>query len=103
MVRVPFEFEDEHGELYRSGKGYPTSSPGSIEKSHFSGSVNYMSFGALGGHSIHVCESTSMSGKNLLFMLEAPVCNACENMDSTLRDEPPKTVTFYENLGAYAT
>ncbi len=58
-----------------------------------------MIFGALGGHAILVCESPPESGKNLLSMLDAPIFTACENTDSTLREEPPKTVTFYDNLG----
>ncbi len=80
-------------------KGHPTLRSGVIEGSHFSGFINYVTFGALGGYPIHVSESSSMSGKSLLSMLDMPVFTACENMDSTLREEPPKTVTFYENLG----
>ncbi len=66
---------------------------------HFSGSVNCMIFGVLGGYPIHICESSLMSGKTLLPMLDAPVFTVCENVDSKLREEPPKTVTFYGNLG----
>ena len=36
---------------------------------------------------------------HLLSMLDTPVLTACGNMDSTFREEPPKTVTFCENLG----
>ena len=99
LAKVPFKLQDEHGELYRSEKGAPNIEISSIERSHFSGCVNYMIFGALGGHPNYVCESSSMSGKNLLSILDKPVFNACENMDSTLREKPPMTVTFYENLG----
>ena len=41
----------------------------------------------------------SESGKNSLLILDTPVFTDCKNMDSTLREEPPKTVTFYENVG----
>ena len=40
-----------------------------------------------------------MSGKSLLPMLDTAVFTDCENMDSTLREEPPKTVIFHEKLG----
>ena len=40
-----------------------------------------------------------MSGKSFPSMLDTPVFTVCENVDSALREEPNKTVTFYENLG----
>ena len=80
-------------------KKYPTPLSGSVEGSHFFGPVNYMTCGVLVAYSICVCESTSMSGKNLLLMLDTPIFTECENINSTLREEPPKTETFYENLG----
>ncbi len=40
-----------------------------------------------------------MSGNSLVSMPETPVSTACENRDSTLLEEPSKTVTFYGNLG----
>ncbi len=73
--------------------GHSKPSSGPIERSYFSGSVNYMIFGALGEHYIHVCESF-LSGKNLLSMFDTSVVTACGNVDSTLREEPPKTVIF---------
>ncbi len=87
------------GDFTEVKKRHPTSRSGSIERSHFSESVNYNNFGALGGYPIHICKSILMYQKSLPSMLDAPVFTACKNMDSTLREEPPKTVTFYENLG----
>ena len=43
--------------------------------------------------------ATFESGRNALPALDTPVFTNCENADSKLREEPPKTVTFYENLG----
>ena len=58
-----------------------------------------MIFGASGGYAIHACESSSVSGKDLPLTLDAPVLTDHENMDSTCREELPKTVTFCEDLG----
>ena len=83
------------------GKEHPISDlrSGSVGRSHFFGPVNYMIFEAIGGYPIHVCGSSSISGKSLQSMLDTLVFADCGNMDSMMRKEPPKTVTFYENLG----
>ena len=48
----------------------------------------------------HPClRATLDSWEEPLPTLDTPLPTAYESMDSTLRDEPPKTMTFYENLG----
>ena len=34
-----------------------------------------------------------------MLMLDTPVFTDCEKTNSTLREEPPKIVTFYDNFG----
>ena len=80
-------------------KEYPTPRSGSVEGSHYFRPANYMIFGEPGAYPIHVYESSSMSEKNFPPMLDTLVCTDCENMNSTLREEPPRTVTFCEDLG----
>ncbi len=69
-AKVPFDCQEEHEQLYRSGKGTPSIE---IWLWHFSGPVNCTNFGALGGYPIHVCESSAMSDCNFPFMLDTAV------------------------------
>ncbi len=75
-------------------KKHPTSRSGSFERSHLFGPVNYMVFGTMWRCPIHVYEPLSDPRKNPLPMLNTPVLTDCEKMDSTLRKELPKTLTF---------
>ncbi len=92
-------FKRNTGNFTEVEQEHSASRSGSVEKSYFSGSANYTIFGALGEYPIQVCESSSMSGKNFLSTLDTSDFTACGNVDPTLREEPLKTMTFYENLG----
>ena len=81
------------------GKKHPTSRSSSVERSHLFGVVNYMIFGMMWEHPIHVYEPPLRSGRNPLLMFDAPVFTDHENVNSTLPEEPSKTVTFHDNFG----
>ena len=80
-------------------KRHPTPRSDSFEMSHLFGPANYMIFGTMWIYPIYVYEPLLEPGRNLLPMPDTPVLTDHGNVDSTLREEPSKTVTLYENLG----
>ena len=68
-----------------------------VDGSHFFGLVNYAIFGARENQLIPISRSLSACGKNLLSKLDASAFTDQENINSTLREEPPKMVTFHGN------
>ncbi len=84
-------------------KRNPTSRSDSFEMSHLFEPVKYMIFGTMWRYPTHVYEPLLEPGRDPLLMLDMPVFSDCGNIESTLREEPPDTVIFYETLVTLAT
>ncbi len=68
-----------------------------VDGSHFFGFVNYAIFEAPENCLVHVSGLLPACGRILLSMLDTPVFTDQENINSTFREEPPKTATFHGN------
>ena len=99
MSKCPSISRNNMGDFTEVEKEHSTSRSGPVKRSHLFGLVNCMIFGTMLEYPTHVYEPLLRSGRNPLFKLDTPVFTDCEKTNLTLREEPPKTVTFYDNLG----